>query len=261
MVNILIMDSGVGGLSVFQEVQESIPNAHFHYFADHAFSPYGDLSETTLMSRICHCALELVSRIQPDVIVLACNTASTLALSALRTKTSVPIIGVVPAIKTAATESTKKTIGVLATPMTIESSYLQALIENHANNQKVIRKGSTRLVSIAEDKLAGKPVDLEELSEIIKPFIDTQCDSVVLGCTHFPLLKTELLTIQPDINWIDSGKAIAKRTLDILNTTFRLKDLNDQTGSMNFYSTGHSIKALHPCLSDLGFQDIQTIAV
>ena len=255
------MDSGVGGLSVYQEIKQNIPNAQLHYFADHEASPYGEKEEQWLLTRICSCTEQLIDSIHPDIIVLACNTASTLALPALRELTSIPIIGVVPAIKTAASATRNNAIGVLATPVTVDSPYLTTLIDKFAANHSVTNVGSSLLVKMAEQKLSGIPVDGNELKTILSPLIESGCDSVVLGCTHFPLLKSELTELYPNINWIDSGKAIASRAVTVMRELNISKPTNNSIGEKYFYSSGKSLTPLRTHLSNLGFQDIQTIQV
>ena len=138
----------------------------------------------------------LASKIKPDVIVVACNTASTLALPTLRSLFTIPIIGVVPAIKTASALSQNKKIGLLATPGTVSREYMDNLIQEFADDCIVTRVGSTELVRLAEKKLNGLAPSSQQLKSIIQPFIHNECDQVVLGCTHFPLLHEELKEYQ-----------------------------------------------------------------
>ena len=218
MKNVLVFDSGVGGLSVVAELRKLMPNVHINYAADDVFRPYGDKSETELKARLPELIQTLVLMVNPDAVVLACNTASTTALAEIRRVVSVPVIGVVPAVKPAAKKSRSKTIAILGTPGTIARKYVGKLIGDFAKDCQVVLHGSTALVASAEKKLMGEPVDLEKIKTEIKPMFDnTNIDIVVLACTHFPLLIAELKQASPyPVVWIDSGQAIAKRTQEIL---------------------------------------------
>lgn len=259
MSSILIFDSGVGGLSILKHIKAKLPYAHIDYLADHAAYPYGEKKEDWLINRCQKLINTMVKKQDYQAIIIACNTASTLVLPSLRSNTDIPIIGVVPAIKTASKHSTNKQIGLLATPGTVSREYMNNLIEQFAQDCKVTRVGSTDMVYLAEDKLHAKSIDMQLLQDIINPFINAQCDYVVLGCTHFPLLKAELEQINSQIQWIDSGEAIANRTLHILDP---LKT-TDQSApiTQRFFSTLEISNALKPQLIDLGFKQFETMAL
>ena len=218
MKNVLVFDSGVGGLSVVAELRKLMPNVHINYAADDVFRPYGDKSEVELKDRLPELIQTLVLMVNPDAVVLACNTASTTALAEIRRVVSIPVIGVVPAIKPAAKKSKTKTIAILGTPGTIARKYVGRLIGDFAKDCQVVLHGSTALVASVEDKLMGKPVDLEKIrTEMLPMFDNKNIDIVVLACTHFPLLVDELKQVSSyPVAWIDSGQAIAKRTQEIL---------------------------------------------
>jgi len=177
----------------------------------------------------------------------------------VRESLDVPIIGVVPAIKTAANLSESRKIGVLATPATINGQYINQLIDQFAAHCHVTKLGNTQLVTMAEDKLSGMTVDLEDLKNLITPFIQAPCDQVVLGCTHFPLLRDELESISPSIQWVDSSNAIANRCVVVLAAVSEKfpKNLNSQENSNQFYSTGSIRAPLKLNLAKLGFDSIQ----
>ncbi|MGF1765690.1 glutamate racemase [Aliivibrio kagoshimensis] len=215
---VLIFDSGIGGLSVYQEIHKKIPQAQYIYAFDNAAFPYGELVPAVLIERTCKIVLEYVELHDIDLVVIACNTASTIVLPTLRSLLNIPVVGVVPAIKPAALASKSKTIGLLATPATITRAYTHDLIEQFASDSEVLLIGSTRLVEIAEEKLIGKEVDLLELKSIIQPWIGV-IDCIVLGCTHFPFLKDEIKTIIDNITIIDSGEAIARRVVELLGSS------------------------------------------
>lgn len=216
---VLIFDSGVGGLSIFQKILKQNPSVTYHYLFDNTYFPYGELEELFLIDRLTSLLLAFLESQHIDLIVIACNTASTIALNNLRKLISVPIIGVVPAIKPAASITKNNVIGLLATPATINRAYTQELIDKFAKNASVVKIGSTKLVQLAELKLQGANIEHEEVKEILKSWLELeiQPDTIVLGCTHFPLLKNEISKCFPnDIRLVDSGDAIAKRVSDLL---------------------------------------------
>ena len=212
-VDVLVFDSGVGGLSILNAIRPLAPGLSYAFLADNAGLPYGDKSESWLVERVPQVLDKVLQRIECKVLVIACNTASTIVLPALRKHYSFPVIGVVPAIKPAVALSQSKIIGLLATPATIARPYTDALIDEFARDCEVVRLGSSRLVSIAEEKLRGGVVDPQEIDRILEPFASNKPDVVVLGCTHFPLLRSELAASLPLVRWIDSGEAVAKRVL------------------------------------------------
>ena len=218
--SILVIDSGVGGLSVCQAILELERSLQLIYFADNANFPYGLLAEDKLSKRLHEIMALMLARHKPDLVVLACNTVSTLVLPELRAAFDVPFVGVVPAIKPAALRSKTKRIGLLATPATIARDYTDQLIADHAQDCIVIRKGDCDLVIEAENLLLGKDVSNEVLVSALEAFRDddglASVDTIVLGCTHFPLLKSPLDKILPGIEWVDSGQAIAKRVQSLL---------------------------------------------
>ena len=218
MAHALIFDSGVGGLSVSAEIRARLPELQQTYAADDVFRPYGEKTDQELKDRLPGLLWTLCETAQVDLAVIACNTASTAALSEIRAALDIPVIGVVPAVKPAALTTKSGKFAVLGTPGTVRRDYVGDLIKNFAPEQDVILHGSTRLVTLAEDKLAGRPVDLSALTREVEPlFTHADVDTVVLACTHFPLLKQELAAASPPgIEWIDSGAAIARRTEVVL---------------------------------------------
>ena len=149
---ILVFDSGVGGLSIVHEIQKKLPFAPLVYASDNAFFPYGTKGEAELIARVDKVLRKIIAAHPIDIIVIACNTASTLTLPHLRNSFTQPVVGVVPAIKPAAAQSKSQVIGLLATPATVARPYTQALIREHAPNAKVISVGSSELVQLAEHK-------------------------------------------------------------------------------------------------------------
>jgi glutamate racemase len=225
LAKILVFDSGVGGLSILQALQQALPACEYIYASDNEAFPYGTKSANFLIERV-HCVLQaLIEKSQPDLIVVACNTASTLVLPHIRQHFTIPIVGVVPAIKPAAMQSKTKVIGLLATPGTVARAYTKELINEFANDCEVISVGSADLVTLAEQSLRGVPPPPEKLSGILKPLFDNkQLDTIVLACTHFPLIKEQLISASPrPVNWVDSGEAIARRVSALLATNPPIK--------------------------------------
>ncbi len=224
--HILIFDSGVGGLSVLAAVRARLPAARYTYASDNGFFPYGTKSAVELVPRVADVLARLQRSCAPDLLVIACNTASTVALPVLRACIEQPVVGVVPAIKPAAAQSRSGVIGLLATPATVERAYTQQLIDDFAGRCTVRRLGSSELVALAEAKLRGATVDSKTVRAIIAPLFagsaGAALDTVVLACTHFPLLGPELAAAVPHpVAWIDSGAAVARRVAALLEQSGR----------------------------------------
>ncbi len=219
---ILLFDSGLGGLTVFREVAAARPDGDFLFVADDAGFPYGGLAETALISRVVMLMGELIEAHDPDLIVIACNTASTIVLPDLRKKFSVPFVGTVPAIKPACEASVTRRVSVLGTEGTVAREYTRALIRDHAGDCRVTLVGSKKLAAFAEDDIAGIPVsDAAIRNEIAPAFIDdgSRTDTIVLACTHYPLLLDRLRRIAPwPVSFIDPAPAIARRVVSLLGS-------------------------------------------
>jgi glutamate racemase len=218
---ILVFDSGLGGLTVFREIIKARPDARYVYVADDAFFPYGAQPEEGLVSRVCGLIAELVADHRPDLIVIACNTASTLVLPHLRARFETPFVGTVPAIKPACARSLTKRVTVLGTRATVEREYTRALIRDFANGSDVALVGSTRLAEFAERELNCTPVPDWLIAEEIAPcFIDAEkrrTDTIVLACTHYPLLLARFERLSPwRVSFIDPAPAIARRVIDLI---------------------------------------------
>jgi glutamate racemase len=217
---ILLFDSGLGGLTVYREVAAARPHVDFLYVADDAGFPYGDLQEPALVSRVITLMGELIETHRPDLVVVACNTASTIVLPDLRKKFSLPFVGTVPAIKPACAASVTKRVSVLGTEATVAREYTRALIRDYASDCKVTLVGSKKLAAYAEDDLAGAKIDDAAIREEIAPaFVDdgNRTDTIVLACTHYPLLIERLQKLAPwPVNFIDPAPAIARRVTELL---------------------------------------------
>jgi glutamate racemase len=218
---ILVFDSGIGGLSVLDELRKARPFSRFVYVADNAAFPYGRLTEAALVARVIDVMGRSIETFSPDLVVVACNTASTLVLPHLRDLFDVPFVGTVPAIKPAALASRTKCISVLATPGTVARDYTHDLIRSYANNCHVTLVGSQMLAGLAESEIAGQlPSDEDIWRELAPCFVEEQglrTDTIVLGCTHYPMLRHRFDQLAPwTVAWIDSGPAIARRVGELL---------------------------------------------
>lgn len=233
---VCFIDSGIGGLSIYSAFRSQAPAVDTLYCADYAFFPYGLKTEKALLQRMIALVEMLSQRYTFNLLVIPCNTASTLLLDVLRKSVSFPIVGTVPAIKTASQVSQTHVIGVLATKATVSRSYTQKLEEQFASTCTVIRCGSSRLVEIAEEKLQGIfPSALEIQAEVKVLQKEKKLDTVVLACTHFSFLQAELqAAFDRPIQWVDSVSAVAKRAISLLP----LSALQQATpGSTVFLST------------------------
>lgn len=214
---ILVFDSGIGGLSIASSIRQSLPGADLVYLADNAGFPYGEQPESVVVERCAALVTGTLAKCPCDVIVIACNTASTVVLPRLRAMTSVPVVGVVPAIKPAAAMTRNQRVGVLATPATVRRPYLDDLIQRFASHCLVTRIGHPGLVQWVENSVSGQPVPRHELAHAVTGFRSAGVDTVVLGCTHYPLLLEPLKSVLPEVScWVDSGAAIARRVAYLL---------------------------------------------
>jgi glutamate racemase len=221
---ILVFDSGLGGLTVLREIVKARPDARYIYVADDAFFPYGHHGEEQLVARVVPLIGELIGAHAPDLIVIACNTASTLVMSYLRAQYRVPFVGTVPAIKPACANSKSRRVSVLGTRGTVKREYTQALIRDFAQGCKVTLVGSGNLASLGEAALNGGGVSDDDIfAEIAPCFVEdaedrtVRTDIVVLACTHFPLLMDRLPALAPwPVDWIDPAPAIARRVANLL---------------------------------------------
>jgi glutamate racemase len=221
---ILVFDSGLGGLTVLREIVKARPDTHYVYVADDTFFPYGHHSEDQLIARVVPLIGELIAAHAPDLVVIACNTASTLVLPHLRATYKVPFVGTVPAIKPACASSRTKRVSVFGTKGTVKREYTKALIRDFAGGCEVTLVGSPELPALAEAALSGVKVSDSEISAELAPcFVgageepSARTDTVVLACTHYPLLMDRLVRLAPwPVDWIDPAPAIARRVVDLL---------------------------------------------
>lgn len=261
---VLVFDSGVGGLSIVRSLRQLELNLPLVYACDNAAFPYGEKNAAWLQTRIVQVLGQLINQVQPSLVILACNTASTLALDELRHKFALPFVGVVPAIKPAAALSRSGTLGLLATCGTLGRPYTQQLIQEFAPNCRIIKVGSQRLVELAEAFMAGANIHPDELLAILAPFLnEPSLDTVILGCTHFPLLQQQLAQTalaagaQP-WHWVDSGAAIARRVTQLLATSsWSITPRFDASCWLTSALPANSL--LPKALQDFGFQRLQIL--
>jgi glutamate racemase len=254
---ILVFDSGLGGLTVFREVVKVRPDAHFVYVADDAFFPYSSHGEAELVDRVVVLMGDLIERQRPDLIVIACNTASTLVLPHLRARFSVPFIGTVPAIKPACAASVTKRVSVLGTEATVSREYTRALIRDFANGSDVTLVGSARLAGYAEAELNGTPVEDSAIEREVAPcFVEEsgrRTDMIVLACTHYPLLLDRFNRLAPwPVSFLDPAPAIARRVTDLIGAK---TGLDVRSPAKIAFTSGHAPSpALATALSGFGFE-------
>jgi glutamate racemase len=211
------IDSGVGGLSILSAVRAIVP-ASYIYVMDNQYLPYGEKSEAFIQARLAQLSALLLEK-GADLIVIACNTATTQAVASLRAQFSVPFVGTVPAIKPAATNFCRAGFTVLATPATCQSAYLQELLTEFAPECMVRTAGSSELVRLAEQKVWYQQDVHQEVATELRHLgvIAAAPAALVLGCTHFPFLATELQSLLPHTVLLDTADAIAKRVLTLVS--------------------------------------------
>jgi glutamate racemase len=222
---ILVFDSGLGGLTVFREVAKVRPDAAYVYVADNAFFPYGGHTEEQLVGRVVPLMGALIAAHSPDLAVIACNTASTLVLPHLRARFAVPFVGTVPAVKPACSASRTKLVSVLGTKATVDREYTRGLIREFGQGCEVTLVGSAHLAGLAEAALQGQAIEDDAIVREIAPcFVaatggdgSRRTDTVVLACTHYPLLLDRLVRLAAwPVDWIDPAPAIARRVSDLI---------------------------------------------
>ncbi len=214
---LFFIDSGLGGLSYLECVREKRPSWDYHYLADTAFFPYGGRDSETLISRLCAVTRSVEDQTRPDLMVVACNTASVTALDALRSEFDFPIVGVVPAVKPAS--AGKGPIAVIATEQTAKGNYLKSLIDQFAPDQDVETVAAPDLVDFVENRLFE--AEESEIFDILKPYADQvkmrEWNALVLGCTHYIFLKPWLRKmLPPHVALVDSTDGVTRRVLDLL---------------------------------------------
>lgn len=262
---ILFLDSGIGGLSVMHAAAKLMPHQQFLYTADYAGAPYGTKTEAEIASRVPALLGRLAERYKPSLIVIACNTACTIALSHVRAALNIPIVGTVPAIKPASFQSKSKVIGLLGTDATIRQPYVDRLENNHASDCIMLRYAAPELVDAAEAKMRGESVEQSVYDDAINGLLlqkhGTKIDNIILGCTHFPLLIDELSRSAPaSVNFMHGADGISRQIekLLILNGT---PPAASGEPKHHFITSGQigDIDAYKFSLDDYGFGEFSSI--
>ncbi len=256
---ILFFDSGVGGLSVVDAARRALPDTPFIYAADTAGFPYGVRSEAEIAGRVPALLGRLVERYRPMIVVIACNTASTIALAAVRAALDVAVVGTVPAIKLAAALTKTRTIGVLGTQATVRQAYVDDLARRFAGDCAVLRHGSADLVVIAEAHLRGEPVAADRYTAVLEGLIGQpggeRIDVIVNACTHFPLVTEQLIAAAPrTFRFVDGSEGIARRIAFLIGDT-RLPE-RGAPDKVVFTRLDDSDHALAPAFAARGFGEI-----
>lgn len=263
---ILFFDSGIGGLSVMSAVRDVLPQAPIVYAADYAGLPYGEKSEEEIATRVLALLGRLTERYRPGLIVIACNTACTIALSHVRNALNIPIVGTVPAIKPAAEMTETGAIALLGTQATIRQPYVDRLEAEFAGNATLVRHGAPELVAAAEAKMRGEAVNEEIFADVIKALLfppgGEKVDIVILGCTHFPLLQQELADAakragHAGIKFVDGAKGIARR-VSALSTGMKWTE-NQRHYLFVTTSSLEKLDTYRPALTAYGFTDFTSI--
>lgn len=233
-----LFNSGAGGLTILSALMQEMPTENYVFFGDTAHCPYGKRSEENIIELSQKAAQFLVSQ-GVKLIVVACNTASQVALSTLRATCPVPIVGIVPAVKPAARITKYGRIGIAATERAVQTSYLRHLVEEFAAGLEVYAVGCPELVTLVEaGKLEGPEVE-EELARSLHPLLIKDVDVIVLGCTHFPALRTAIeRVVGAQIQIIDSGTAIARRTHSVLDAEGLLHPSRTERGTVQIWCSG-----------------------
>lgn len=266
---LLVFDSGVGGLSVLGPILALIPNAPVIYAADFAGLPYGEKGEIEVATRVCAMLGRLTERFQPRLIVIACNTASTIALGHVRSVLEVPVVGTVPAIKPAALTTKTGVIALLGTGATIRQPYVDRLEAEFAADKLLIRHAAPELVGQAEAKLRGEPTDPSIFSAVVSGLLarhprSLDIDQLVLGCTHFPLIAHELAVAFAAVggkspcaspNMVDGARGIAKRVETLTQGQAWPSSAPQRLAVFNGDARLHA--AYVPALTQFGIQNLQ----
>jgi len=259
-MSILVFDSGIGGLTVLREARVLMPHRRFTYVADDAGFPYGDWEEAALRARIVELFGGLLTRHRPEIVIVACNTASTLALADLRAAyPATPFVGTVPAIKPAAERTRSGLVSVLATPGTVKREYTRDLIRSFAAKCHVRLVGSRNLAAFAEAHIRGQGIDDDAIrAEIAPAFVEQEgrrTDIVVLACTHYPFLANVFRRLAPwPVDWLDPAEAIARRALSLAGEGMR--DEAEPGEDIAIFTSGAPDFAARRLMSGFGLRSV-----
>lgn len=230
-----VFDSGVGGLTVVKEIHAQLPHEDIVYFGDTARVPYGNKSVPVIR----RFSLEITRFLEAQrvkIVVIACNTASALALDFLRRQTMIPVIGVIdPGVRAALRLPNARTVGVIGTQATVRSEAYQSRLQRLQQDIRVVAKACPLLVPIVEENLVDSPIAIQALEMYLRDLAPQNLDALILACTHYPLLKGAIRTLLGErIRLIDSAEETAREVVEVLQAR-RLEGSPDRTGSEEFY--------------------------
>jgi glutamate racemase len=232
-----VFDSGVGGVSVLREIRRALPAEDLIYLADSAYTPYGDRPAAVITERSI-AMVTLLDREGVKAVVVACNTATGIAVDALRTKFAMPIIAIEPAIKPAAAHTRSGIVGVLATTQTLASERFSKLVETHAAGVRVVTQPAPGLVERVEAGELSTTPTRSLVERYVKPLVDNGADTIVLGCTHYPFLSTVIQDVAgPGVTVIDPAVAVARELRRRLEASGLLAP-DARVGTERFWTTG-----------------------
>jgi glutamate racemase len=247
-----VFDSGLGGLSVLQEIRSLLPAEDLLYVADSAYCPYGNRTPQVILERSMVISAALVAR-GVKLTVVACNTACSVALDDLRAEFPIQIVGLEPAVKPATFETKSGRIAVIATPRTVAGTRLKNLVKLYGRNAEVRLVAAPGWVDLVETGQTGGRIARDAVESLIGPLLADGIDTIVLGCTHYPFLRTEIEAIAGgDVRVIDSGEAIARRTRELLDRGEMRHD-HGHEGRTSIFTTGDATVMSEICSRLLGF--------
>jgi glutamate racemase len=236
---VLFIDSGIGGLPYLDMARARLPKEHFIYVADRAHFPYGTKAVEEIREAIMRVALEATSVLDPKVIVLACNTATMVAIEALRNRLSIPIVGVVPAVKPAASLSANRRLGVMASGRAVKDAYLKRLIDQFASECDVLLIPADEVIRFVETRYvySSREQILDLVERVIRPIRERGIDTLVLACTHFLIMEEEFRQVLGrEIRVVDSREGVVRQLVRVMGEN----DLFDETDKPHtFYVTGN----------------------
>lgn len=262
---VLAFDSGIGGLAVVQALRTTLPeDTRIDYLADNALFPYGEQEDSLLVTRLLSLMEERIAHLRPDVVLIACNTASTIALDALRARFDVPFVGCVPPVRWAARVSQTRVFGLLATRGTARRPYLRSLRESYAADCEMIVHGARALADLAEQAFLGRPVDdslvAEELRHLFDAPMGGRIDTIGLGCTHYTFLTDAFLRLcPPDINFLDPAVPVAQQVNRVLDMRTLHAEREDLPESLTLTGPAADSAALRQAVARLGYHDITVL--
>ncbi|WP_240759520.1 glutamate racemase [Lichenicoccus roseus] len=265
MTRILAFDSGIGGYGIVGALRTRLPRADITMLSDNEVYPYGEIPDTALVARIERVIGAGLDAVRPDVVVIACNTASTVALDALRGRFAIPFVGTVPPVKWAASLSRTRHIGLLATAATVRRPYLHDLAARFAADCTLLAHGARGLADLAEAAFRGRPVPQDairhELAALFGQPGGGRIDVVCIGCTHYSFLLDALRAASPDgILWLDPAEAVARRTADVL-AQLGLDDTGNGAGVALFTAPPADPEALRCGLPGFGYPDFSLLEI